>query len=231
MIVKSLHEFLPHVPRIAYVQDALPLVHEFLPENPIIVEAGAYTGSDTLLLAQTWPQGTVHAFEPVPEIYDSLVSRTKDIKACITWPYALSSQVGTQDLYVAHWAARNKTAPVSSLLPPGERTQFSSFKFDKKISVSTITLDKWALENNITQVDMLWLDMQGVELAVMQSSPGVLKKVRVIVTEIAAGEAYQGQPSCTEIYSWLVTQGFTPVAVHATREWFGDLVMVRTLNL
>ena len=54
---------------------------------------------------------------------------------------------------------------------------------------------------------------------------------RNIVTEIAAGEAYQGQPSCTEIYSWLVTQGFTPVAVHATREWFGDLVMVRTLNL
>ena len=50
----------------------LPLISPLLPNNPIVVEAGAFNGADTKEISQFWPQGTIHAFEPVPEIFTKL---------------------------------------------------------------------------------------------------------------------------------------------------------------
>jgi len=44
------------------------IVAPYLPANPVIIEAGAFNGSDTIKLAKKWPQATIHAFEPVPAI-------------------------------------------------------------------------------------------------------------------------------------------------------------------
>jgi len=41
----------------------------FLPEKPVILEAGAHKGKDTVELAKIWPKGTIHAFEPVPTLF------------------------------------------------------------------------------------------------------------------------------------------------------------------
>lgn len=46
---------------------------QFLPGNPVIVEAGAFDGNDTAKMALQWPQGIIHAFEPLPEIYERLL--------------------------------------------------------------------------------------------------------------------------------------------------------------
>ena len=42
----------------------------FIPADAVIVEAGAHRGFDTVQFARLWPEGTIHAFEPVPEKYD-----------------------------------------------------------------------------------------------------------------------------------------------------------------
>ena len=45
---------------------------KFLPENPVILEAGAHKGKDTVEMAKLWPAGTIHAFEPVPSLFKKL---------------------------------------------------------------------------------------------------------------------------------------------------------------
>ena len=47
-------------------------IKNYLPEKPVIFEAGSYDGSDTEVFAKFWPGSTVHAFEPVPEIFKAL---------------------------------------------------------------------------------------------------------------------------------------------------------------
>jgi hypothetical protein len=53
-------------------------IARFLPPNPIIVEAGAHSGKDTLSMCMLWPSGTIYAFEPIPAIFEQLVERTKE---------------------------------------------------------------------------------------------------------------------------------------------------------
>ena len=45
-------------------------IAQFLPENPVILEAGAHVGTDTVEMVNLWPKCTVYAFEPVPELFD-----------------------------------------------------------------------------------------------------------------------------------------------------------------
>src|ERR1700719_782793 len=53
----------------------LHFVKHFLPENPVILEAGANNGEDSARFATFWPQGTLYAFEPVPELLEAAKAR------------------------------------------------------------------------------------------------------------------------------------------------------------
>ena len=63
-------------------------------------------------------------------------------------------------------------------------------------------------DNDIKKIDMLWLDMQGVELEVMKSAPNIMNSVKVVYTEVDFVEAYKGQALWPELRSWLESQGF-----------------------
>src|SRR5438445_6267236 len=56
--------------------ESLGVAAQYLPPNPVIVEAGAYDGKETCVMAAYWPQGYIHAFEPVKELFEKVVSRT-----------------------------------------------------------------------------------------------------------------------------------------------------------
>src|SRR4051812_2352164 len=57
------------------VSDLVSVMKQQLPPNPVLVEAGAHIGVDTLKFSQLWPQGHIHAFEPVPAIFAELQQR------------------------------------------------------------------------------------------------------------------------------------------------------------
>ncbi len=43
----------------------------FLPKDPIIVEAGAHVGLDTIEISRQWPKANRYAFEPVPDVFEN----------------------------------------------------------------------------------------------------------------------------------------------------------------
>lgn len=104
----------------------LKLVESFLPQNPVILEAGAHCGEDTKVLAKKWPEGTVYAFEPCPDYFDILSLTTAHIKNIHIFPYALFSSTGRHQFYMS------KTCDGASSLFKAGLTQhnISSLQFE-----------------------------------------------------------------------------------------------------
>jgi FkbM family methyltransferase len=55
-------------------------IKHFLPINPIIIDAGAHIGVDTIEMSKIWRKGQIYAFEPVPTLFAELVKNTTYIK-------------------------------------------------------------------------------------------------------------------------------------------------------
>ncbi|HVE80875.1 MAG TPA: FkbM family methyltransferase [Candidatus Dormibacteraeota bacterium] len=177
----------------------------FLPSQPVIVEAGAHIGVDTVELANVFHKGEIHAFEPVPSIYKQLVKNTQSHQNIKTHELALASQNGEADIFVSS----GRSDGSSSLLKPKEHLKIHpDVKFEQKIKIKTITLDDWVKNNGISQVDFLWLDLQGLELSVLKASKETLKTVKAIYTEISLVENYENGPLYKELREWLRQQGF-----------------------
>lgn len=210
------------------------LLKRNLPANPIIIEAGAFNGNDTKKLSLHWPQGIIHAFEPVPEIFAELKKQTEAIPNIARYPLALSNQSGPATFYVAeHPKKPQAICQAGSLLKPKDRLEKSPIFYPKTIVVPTITLDEWAQHHQIKNADFLWLDLQGHELAALQGASSLLETTQLVYVEINFIEAYYNQPTAHTINDWLEAKGFHPVAkdFEDEQKWFfGNILYQRKNN-
>ena len=180
-------------------------IAQFLPKNPVILEAGAHIGTDTIEMLQMWPECTIHAFEPLPKVYTKLIQNTQAFNNVYRYPFALSNNNGLARLYVSSGTSDAS----SSLLAPKEHLNVHrTVYFEETIEVPTITLDSWATEYKIDYIDFMWLDMQGHEFAMLKASPKILKTVKVIFLEVSYEELYVGTALFPEVKAWLEQQGF-----------------------
>lgn len=211
---------------------AVDIIATFLPENPTIVEAGAFNGSDTISMAKKWPNATIHAFEPVPEIYEKLIANTKEYPTIHTYNIALSNQAGSATFYVSEKPTKPGIASqAGSLLAPKERLKHSPMQFPYTIEVPTISLDQWAEKEGIKKIDFIWLDTQGAELAILKAAPTMLKNLTAIYLEIGFYENYANQPSYQEIKSYLSTHNFEEVGRDfktMKEHFFGNCLFIRS---
>jgi FkbM family methyltransferase len=206
-------------------------VKQFLPDNPVIVEAGAFDGNDTNKMALQWPAGTVHAFEPVPEIYERLLSNTSRFTNIRYYPLALSDNNGTALFHISERPSRPGIASqAGSLHKPKQRLSKSPLIFPRTTTVPTITLDEWTANNAVSAIDLLWLDTQGHELAILQAAPSMISHIRVILAEVSFIESYEGQPQYEEVVAWITNHGFDYVGrdfADTTTTFFGNALFVR----
>jgi 2-O-methyltransferase len=202
----------------------LKFIGQFLPKNPVILEAGAHIGGDSIKMALAWKGVKIHAFEPIPDVYRKLISRTFFFKGITTYPVALGASTGQAKIFVS----KGDSDASSSLLAPKEhlKTDPGVF-FEEGITINTITIDEWAKVNNVTHIDFMWLDMQGYELAALMSGTNVLKTVKAIYTEIFLSELYEGAPLFDQVKAWLETQGFKVEKLEMVSQQSGNALFVR----
>jgi len=192
----------------------LSTLAQFLPHPTTIVEAGAFTGNDTVKIAQQWPQATVHAFEPVPELYAQLCANTRTVANIVCHQVALSSTDGYAPLHVMHKKNKQGIPSQAGSLhrPENIEIEHASMQYAGTVQVRTSTLDSWSAVHNIAHIDLLWLDLQGHELAVLQHAPRMLPATDFIYTEVNFTPRYYGQPTYQELKAWLENHNFSQVA-------------------
>ncbi len=202
----------------------------FLPDNPVIVEAGSFDGNDTNKMAIKWPNGAIHAFEPVPEILLRLKTNTAKHSHISYHPYALSNSDKSALFYVSEKPTRPGVASqAGSLHQPKERLKVSPLIFPRTIMVNTIPLPEWAQQNNIGHIDLLWLDTQGHELAILQAAGSFLNNIRVVLAEVSFIESYEKQPLYADVVAWMTHHGFELIGCdfeNQTKTFFGNALFV-----
>ena len=183
-------------------------IYRYLPKSPVIVEAGAHTGSDTLEMAKLWQNATIYAFEPVPHLFQLLAKNTEGVSNIHIYPLALGETTSLVDIHIS---SGRSDASSSLLVPKRHLDIHDDVLFEEKIKVQATTLDDWAMYHQIRQIDMLWLDLQGFELQVLKKSLSILRGVKVIYTEVNLMENYENGALYDELKQWLSIQGFAVV--------------------
>lgn len=133
-----------------------------------IVDAGAHVGGTTLWFAARYPNAQIVAIEPHPDTFTRLRENTQQCKNVELVAAALHVEDGHVNLFGGNqsWAA--------SLIPAKNLRTCHR--------VPAITLDRLACEHNLERIDLLKLNIEGSETAVLRST-GVLDRVRTIVFE------------------------------------------------
>jgi len=190
--------------------EVLTFVKKWLPQDPIILEAGSYNGNDTVLMAQQWPESKIFTFEPIIQLFLQTKQNTSTYPNVKCFQKALSDKSETTLFYVSE--INGNISASSSLLPPKEHLDFYPYiLFPSSIEIEAVSLDEWAKTQNVDHIDFLWLDMQGYELPMLKKSQ-LAQAATAIYIEVEFVEAYEGQFLYEDVYSWMLSQGFHLVA-------------------
>ncbi len=204
---------------------ARDIITSFLPQNAILLEAGAFTGHDTVKMSNQFPDATIHAFEPVPLLFEQLQNRTRDISRIHCYPYALSNRVGTATFYLSE-KEDGRISQAGSLDKPIEDAHHLLFK--QICTVQTTTIDHWIEQYNIPHIDCAWLDLQGHELKALKGAQKALQHMRILHVEVNFIARYEGQPLYRDVVAFFEKHEFVEYGRDFTepRTSFGNVIFI-----
>jgi len=184
---------------------------QFLPYNPVIIEAGAYCGDQTVYAAKVWPSSQlIVAFEPNPLGFAELQRKvdTDKLSQVKTYNLALHSYNGIAHLHLCRGQNGNDRSKEheSSLLPPSSQCQ------GPQIEVPCVILDDWCQQNRVDHIDILRLELEGLELEVLRSSPRILKNTKIIIIPSFFHVYREGMVNYFELKAFLTEAHFVPLA-------------------
>jgi FkbM family methyltransferase len=93
----------------------------------------------------------------------------------------------------------------------------------KEIIVKGKRLDTFINENNIKNVDLLCIDLQGYELNALKSLGDKISNVKYIITECSIQNTYVGGASFVELNDYLKLNNFKYVSSNKFHESFPDI--------
>ncbi len=208
-------------------KNKLDLIAQFLPKAPIILEAGGHYGHDTLAFASKWPKAKIISFEANPSTFEKLFEKTSWVPNIHVLNLALNSFNGKAVLHVCSMATAISSADegASSLLETSDwmKEDYAGHK----IEVPCVVLDDWCEENRIDHVDFMWLDLEGLELQILKSSPKILETVKVIYTETNFRWFRKEMTQYVDLRTFLEKAGFTLFAHWFIKDWQGNAIFVR----
>jgi len=161
-------------------------VLEYLQDPKWIIDAGAYGGYSAAWFAQTYPNAKIVSVEPDDGNFEMLKRNTAFSTNVAYYNRALWSESGTLTVY-----DRGSGSWGFTVVPQND----SSLKVLAEIPA--ITLDEIIEEQHIDRIDLLKLDIEGSEEAVLNSSAGWLHLVKGMAIELHD----RISPGCTEAYN------------------------------
>lgn len=169
-----------------------------------VVDIGANRGQFALVAAHCFPEAKIFSFEPLPEparVFRSVFAgndRIALIEAAVG-PQATRSEM--------HVSARDDS---SSLLPIS-RLQSKIFPGTEEVAtfeVSVAPLETFIRPEQIAEMAMLKLDVQGFEYQVLFGCESLLNRFQYVYCECSFVELYSGQKLAADIIEWLATRRF-----------------------
>lgn len=179
----------------------------------VVVDVGAGYGETVGAYRRAFPNAAIYAFEPTPEAAESLAAR-REFDPFEVLPVAVGAEPGTATLSV------NAFQPTSSLLPTADAGAAywgdGLLETERAIDVPVVTLDSFCEERGIDVIDVLKIDVQGAERAVLEGARGLLERrsVRSVYFEVILVDTYVGQSSFEEYLRLLRAVGYRLAGIY-----------------
>jgi len=144
----------------------------------IFFDVGANIGQTTARALRELPKARVFAFEPHPHTFASLKKAIGEVENFKPFNLGFGITIGEVDLYEYDISVLNSMIQNA---PFAVHYQ----KDGKRIQVKSTTIDRFCLEQNLPNIDVLKIDTEGFDLVVLEGSKNMLlgQKIKFIYTE------------------------------------------------
>jgi FkbM family methyltransferase len=193
-----------------------------LQEVKTILDIGSLNGIESVKFTEKLPNCKVHTFEPNSESYNNVLTSTEGIDSIKVHNIAVSDFKGESDFYITY-----DNMGGSSLLEPSiiQKTGPNI----SKTMVNVVRLDEFCSENNITDVNVLWMDVQGSELNIFKGMGDILNDVKAIYVECSMIPYYTGASHKDEVIEYLSKYDFELVSETHHDNYEGDFMFLKKI--
>jgi len=188
----SRNEFLYKISkRLAYDHDGenncelktngeMKVLEKFVKDDACVFDVGANIGEWTELVLKINPSISVHSFEPCDSTFLELEKNIKHKNVKLN-KVGLDINIGEKIFHIFGSCSVLNSLHNRTCTDVGESTE-------QKITTNTV--DNYCIENNITKIDFLKIDVEGNDFNVLKGSKNMLKKGLIDVVQFEYGGTY-----------------------------------------
>ena len=180
-----------------------------LPSPRIIFDVGAHHGESCDRFAEEFPTASIHAFEPVRITYQNLVTHLASRASVSAHQLALGARDEIVSIALQSDTQGNS---LSHLAPPGS---------PNAESITVTTLDAFCSSRSISHIDLLKIDAEGHELAVLTGAREALARRAIgpIFAEATLDEADSSHTPLQALITHLRPYGYSLAAIYDQDTW------------
>ena len=173
-------------------------------DDPVCLDIGANEGQTIRMLQRAFQRPMIHAFEPSSAVFQKL--KTQWFRCPVSFHSFAFGETITQRAFINY-----RKSVLSSLLPldSNGRNYFRDTDVVGREIVDVKTVDGFITQHRLSTVDLLKIDTQGFDLAVLRGSADALTGgiVKTVLVELNFVPMYEGQASVQEITDYLASHG------------------------
>ncbi|MDA7529236.1 FkbM family methyltransferase [bacterium] len=168
-----------------------------------VFDVGANVGTWSCNLCKLFEDTKIHAFEPNPLSFNILNTENKNklhrINKCA---------VGDKDGNITLYLPNDTPSELCSVFPTG-------YPKETALEVEMTTLDNYAKRNLITYINLIKIDVEGNELAVLKGSSRLLKLNQVDLIQFEFSRvSSSSRIFFKDIYDILISYGYKLSRIH-----------------
>lgn len=176
------------------------------------LDLGASVGYTAQRAVMEFPLSRVWALEPEPKSFATLKDWIKPLKRVRAFNIAASDVAETRTLHIAQRAACSSLLPGNKI---GKDYYAELYEQVDECQVQTVRLDQWAPTVGLDRIDILKIDVQGMELQVLRTLEKQLaNNILAIDCEAQFVPEYEGASTFLDIACMLRDHGFMLHQVH-----------------
>lgn len=185
-------------------------------EVTTIFDIGSNIGNTVATYRSMFPQATIHSFEPFPESFERIYKRFETDRSVKPMQMGIADKSETRKFYVRERNSAN------SLLPSAKDGQRYGNKEAATITgfidVPVTTVDEFCLQESISEIQILKMDMEGSELMALQGATEKLSRhlIELIYTEVTFIPHNQDEPLFYHVCEFLSFYEYTLYGIYHT---------------